>query len=224
MASNRLAASTGPRPADTLAAYLSDLAAQLRGPRRRREAILTELRDGLEQATKDRSATGLPPDQAAAAAISQFGNPYAVADAFAGELATAYARRTIAWFIATGPLVGIWWLLLLHPSPWRTGLIALLAAIPVIPLILLVIITAGGTLATTGRLIPWLPETGPRRALAATTAIATLCMIIDLTMITILTVSNAPTGPLMIIACAASLTRIVCSLTTMRHASRIRVR
>lgn len=224
MASNRLAASTGPRPADTPAAYLSDLAAQLRGPRRRREAILTELRDGLEQATKDHSATGLPPDQAAAAAISQFGNPYAVADAFAGELATAYARRTIAWFIATGPLVGIWWLLLLHPSPWRTGLIALLAAIPVIPLILLVIITAGGTLATTGRLIRWLPETGPRRALAATIAIATLCMIIDLTMITILTVSDAPTGPLMIIACAASLTRIVCSLTTMRHASRMRVR
>ena len=68
MASNRLAASTGPRPADTPAAYLSDLAAQLRGPRRRREAILTELRDGLEQATKDHSATGLPPDQAAAAA------------------------------------------------------------------------------------------------------------------------------------------------------------
>jgi hypothetical protein len=223
VASNRLATSTGLRPKDTLAAYLSDLAAQLRGPRRRREAILTELRDGLEQATEDCTANGLPPDQAAAAAISQFGSPYAVADAFAGELATAYARRTIACFIATGPLVGIWWLLLLHPSPWRTGLIALVAAIPVIPLIVLVIITAGGTLATTGRLIRWLPETGPRRALAATIAIATLCMIIDLTMITIVTVSDAPTGLLMIIACAASLTRIVCSVTTTQHADRMRV-
>ena len=223
MASDRLATSTGTRPKDALAAYLSDLAVQLHGPRRRRDAILTELRDGLEQATEDRIATGLPPDRAAAAAISQFGSPHAVADAFAGELTTAYARRTIAWFIATGPLVGIWWLLLLHPSPWRTGLIALVAAIPVIPLIIAAIATAGGTLATTGRLMRWLPETGPRRALAATIAIAMLCMIIDLTMITMIMVSGTPTRPLMIIAFAASLIRIVCSITTVRHASLMRV-
>jgi hypothetical protein len=223
MASDRLATNTGTRPKDPLAAYLSDLAAQLHGPRGRHEAILTELRDGLEQATEDRTAIGLPPDQAAAAAISQFGSPYAVADAFAGELATAYARRTVAWFIATGPLVGIWWLLLLHPSPWRTGLIALLAAIPVIPLIIAAVATAGGTLATTGRLMRWLPETGPRRALAATIAIATLCMIIDLTMITMIMVSGATTRPLVIIAISASLTRIVCSITTVRHASQMPV-
>jgi hypothetical protein len=222
MASDRLA-TTGTPPKDALAAYLSDLAAQLHGPRRRREAILTELRDGLEQATEDRITTGLAPDRAAAAAISQFGSPCAVADAFAGELITAYARRTIAWFIATGPLVGIWWLLLLHPSPWRTGLIALVAAIPVIPLIIAAIATAGGTLSTTGRLMRWLPETGPRRALAATIAIAMLCMIIDLTMITMIMVSGATTRPLMIIACAASLTRIVCSSTTLRHATLMRI-
>jgi len=223
MASDRVATIASRRPKDPLAAYLSDLAAQLRGPRRRREAILTELRDGLEQATKDRTAIGLPPDQAAAAAISQFGSPYAVAGAFAGELATAYARRTIAWFIATGPLVGICWLLLLHPSPWRTGLIAFVAAIPVIPLIIAAIATAGGTLATTGRLMRWLPETGPRRALTATIAVATLCMIIDLTMISMIMVTGAPTRPLMIIAFAASLTRIACSIMTVRHASLLRV-
>jgi hypothetical protein len=223
MASNRITTHTLVGREDALAWYLSDLAAQLRGPRRRREAILAELRDGLDQATEDRTATGLPPDQAAAAAINQFGTPETVADAFSGELATGYARRTIACFIATGPLVGIWWLLLLHPSPWRTGLIALLATIPVIPLIAIAIATAGGTLATTGRLIRWLPETGPRRALAATTAIAILCMIIDLTMITMLMMCGTPTGPLAITAIAASLTRIVCSITTVRHASRMRV-
>src|SRR5215217_9784024 len=151
MASDCIATSTGPRPKDALAAYLSDLAAQLHGPRRRREAILTELRDGLEQATQDRIATGLPPDRAASAAITQFGSPCAVADAFAGELTTAYARRTIACFIATGPLVGIWWLLLLHPGPWRTGLIAFLAAIPVIPLIIAAIATAGPSLRSSAR-------------------------------------------------------------------------
>jgi hypothetical protein len=223
MASDRLASSTGTRPMDALAAYLSDLAAQLRGPHRRREAILAELCDGLDQATEDRVASGLPADQAAAAAITQLGSAHAVAEAFAGELATAYARRTIACFIATGPLVGTWWLLLLDPSPWRTGLIALLAAIPVIPLIIIAIATAGGTLATTGRLMRWLPETGPRRALAAATAIAMLCLIIDLTMITMIMVSGAPTRPLVIIAVAASLTRVVCSITTVRHADRMRV-
>ena len=223
MASDRLATSTGTRPKDALAAYLSDLAVQLPGPRRRRDAILTELRDGLEQAMQDRIAAGLPRDRAAAAAISQFGSPHAVADAFGGELTTAYARRTIVWFIVTGPLVGIWWLLLLHLSPWRTGLIALVAAIPVIPLIIAAIATAGGTLATTGRLMRWLPETGPRPALAATIAIAMLCMIIDLTMITVIMVSSAPTRPLMIIASAASLIRIVCSITIVQHAIRMRV-
>jgi hypothetical protein len=206
-----------------LATYLSDVAAQLRGPRRRRAAILAELRDGLDQATEDNITAGLTPDQAAAAAITQFGTPQAVADAFSGELATAYARRTIALFIATGPLVGIWWLLLLQPSPWRTGLIALLATIPVLPLLIIAIATAGGTLATTGRLIRWLPETGPHRALAASTAIATLCIIADLTMITIFMVSGTPIGPLAVIAIAASLTRIVCSITTVRHASLMRI-
>jgi hypothetical protein len=207
-----------------LATYLSDVAARLSGPRRRRKAILAELRDGLDQATEDNIAAGLTPDQAATAAITQFGTPQAVADAFGGELATAYARRTITWFIATGPLVGIWWLLLLQLSPWRTGLIALLAAIPVIPLIVIGIATGGGTLAATGRLMRWLPETGPRRAVAAAIAIAALCLIGDLTMITMFMVSGTPTRPFAVIAIAASLTRIACSITTLRHATRMRSR
>ena len=156
------------------------------------------------------------------AAIAQFGTPRSVADAFGGELATAYARRTIALFIATGPLVGIWWLLLLHPSPWRTGLIAFVAAIPVIPLIVIAITTAGATLATTGRLMRWLPETSPHRALTATTAIAALCLIGDLIMITIYLLSGMPGRPLAAIAIAASLTRIAASITAMRHATQMR--
>ena len=221
MASHRLGADTDTHD-DALAAYIADLAARLRGPRHRRQAILAELSDGLDQAAQDHRAAGLTPDQAATAAIAQFGTPQAVADAFGGELATAYARRTIVWFIATGPLVGIWWLLLLQPNPWRTGLIALLAAIPAIPLIAIAVVTAGGTFATTGRLMRWLPETGPRRALAATTAIAAMCIIGDLTMITIFMVSGAPTRPLAVIAIAASLTRITCSITTLQHTTRVR--
>jgi hypothetical protein len=223
MASHRLSADTDTHD-DALAAYIADLAARLRGPRHRRQAILAELSDGLDQAAQDHRAAGLTPDQAATAAIAQFGTPQAVADAFGGELATAYARRTIVWFIATGPLVGIWWLLLLQPNPWRTGLIALLAAIPAIPLIAIAVVTAGGTFATTGRLMRWLPETGPHRALAATITIAAICIIGDLTVITMFLASGTPTRPLGLVAIAASLTRLACSITVVRHATRMRKR
>lgn len=225
MASHRITADTDTRPdAAALTGYLADLATRLHGPRRRRDVILAELRDGLDHATEDHIAVGLPPDQAATAAITQFGTPQAVADAFGGELATAYARRTIAWYLATGPLVGIWWLLLLHPSPWRTGPIALLAAIPVIPLIAIAIATAAATVATTGHLMRWLPEASPPRALAATAAIAALCIIGDLTVITVLLLSGMPTRLLAASAVAASLTRIACGITTVRHTVRLRSR
>jgi hypothetical protein len=218
MAEHRIAGNTDTQPDPALAAYLCDLTARLRGPRRRREAILTELRDGLDHATEDHLAAGLPPERATTAAIAQLGTPQAVADAFSGELATAYARRAIACF------VGIWWLLLLHPNPWRTGLIALVTAIPVIPLIVIAVAAASATLATTGRLMRWLPETNPHRALAATTAIAALCLIGDLTMITIYLLSGMPARPLAAVAVAASLTRIAGSVTTVRHAIGMRHR
>jgi hypothetical protein len=223
MAGHRLTADTETRD-DALAAYLADLAARLRGPRRRREAILAELSDGLDQAAQDHRAAGLPAGPAATAAITQFGAPQAVADAFGGELATAYARRTIIWFITTGPLVGVWWLMLLHATPWRGGPAALFAAIPVIPLIAVAIAAAVATVATTGRLMRWLPETSPHRALAATTAIAALCIIGDLAMITMFVASGTPPRPLAAMALAASLIRVACSITTMRHATRMRSR
>jgi hypothetical protein len=216
-----MATSTSLRPEDPLATYLSDIAAQLCGPQRHRKAILAELRDGLEQATKERIAAGRRPEQAAAAAITEFRTPRGRRDAFRGELATGYARRTIASFLITGPLVGIWWLLLLDPSPWRTGLIALLPAVPIIPLIVIAIATAAGTLATTGRLMRWLPESGPRRALTATTAIALLRILSDL--ITMFVVSGPPTHPMAVIAIAASLTRTICGISAVRHANRIRI-
>ena len=180
MASDHLTLRSGAALLDT---YLSDLAARLPGPRRRREQILAELRDGLEHAITDHMTAGLPERDAVTAAIAQFGTPQAVAKAFAGELATAYARRTIACYIATGPLVDIWRLLLLQPHPWRTSLVALLAAIPVIPLIIIAIATAAGAFATTGRLMRWLPEASPGHALAATTTIAAFALAGDVTVI-----------------------------------------
>lgn len=186
-------------------AYLDQVAAGLHGPRRQRARILAELRDGLTEAI---AARGEPGAQAAAGAIAQFGPPEAVAAAFAGELATGFARRTLITYVATGPLVGIWWLLLLRPDPWHTGLAALLAAIPVLPLVGVAVVTAAGTLATTGRLMRRLPEASPRRALVATLAVAGLTAAGDLLIIGVAARSGALAGPLAGLAVAAGLARL----------------
>jgi hypothetical protein len=221
MAGHRLIKEASGAAETRIEAYLGELAHLLRGPRRRRAQILAELRDGLDHAIADHATDGRTEEEAVALAINHFGSPQAVADGFADELATAYARHTIAWYIATGPLIGVWWLLLLQPQPWRAGLVALLAAIPVLPLIATAIATAAGTFAATGRLIRWLPEASPHRALTATIAIATLTLIGDVTVIG-LYLSSTAVRPLAILAISASLIRIAASLVTLRHATLMR--
>jgi hypothetical protein len=201
--------------------YVSDLAARLRGPRRRRDQILAELRDGLDQAISDHRTADLPERDAVTAAITQFGTPQAVAQAFAGELAIAHARHTIAWYIATGPLVGIWWLLLLEPHPWHHSVVALLAVIPVIPLIMVAIATAVGAFASTGRLMRWLPEASPRQAIAATVTIAALSVGGDATMIAVYVRSDLPAHFLAVCAIAGSLIRIGTSVVAIGHATKV---
>lgn len=208
-------------PTTALETYLAELQAHLRGPRTSRARILAEIRDGLTDGVQARIGHGSTPETATAAAIDEFGDPASVADSFAEELATASARRTIAAFILTGPLVGIWWLLLLHPAPSRADALAMLIAIPALPLVALAIAAGAGTYATTGKLMRWLPETAPARALDATTAIATLCIAGDLTMVGLLTsriLTAEHTPPVLAtIAAAASLLRICVTTLTIRH-------
>jgi len=196
--------------------YLAEVAIGLRGPWRQRKRILAELRDGLDEAIRDRCVDGLPSDRAAAAAVASFGEPQQVAGAFAGELATGYARRTVLGLVATGPLVGIWWLLLFHPAPWRTGLSAFVQAIPALPVVAVGIAVAAGVVATTGRLIRWLPETEPRRALAATAGVAALAAVGDLFMIASYARSGLPAAPVAVVAVSASLLRIGCGVHVIR--------
>src|SRR5262245_20169868 len=108
--------------ASPIEAYLAELARLLHGPRRRRARVLAELRDGLQDAAVAYRAHA---DSAVAAerqAVAGFGTPQAVADAFAGELATAYARRTTAAYIVTDPRVGIWLMLLIPPPSRRNSM------------------------------------------------------------------------------------------------------
>ena len=138
---------------------------------------------------------------------------------------TAYLTELEARLhIITGPLVGVWWLLLLIPDPWRTGPIALLAAIPALPLIAVAMAIAGETLATTGRLMRWLPESRPGRAVTATQIIAGLWMLADLTMIGLFVASERPMEPVAAIAVAASVIRTGCGLTVFRRTALMRRR
>jgi hypothetical protein len=154
--------------------YLAELTARLPGPARAHVGIVAELRSGLLDATDGYRSAGLPPAQAALAAIREFGDPAQVAAGFRAEIAASQARRVAVTLLATGPLVGLLWIATALAShlgirpvrPWQwTGLPAGLGVG-----IHLVAVAAGVTalaallgIAATGRLTRWLPAR-PRRA------------------------------------------------------------
>lgn len=207
--------------------YLAALADRLGGPRRARVAVLEEITDGLHEAIARHGGLGLPPVSAARAAVAEFGTPTAVAASFADELATAQTRRTVATLILTGPLVGVWWLLLLAPRPWRPDPIALWAAIPALSLIAVAVAAAAAVLLTTGRLTRWLPATAPRPALTVTTAVGLACIAGDLTVLGTLA-GRAVTAPeslplaLAGAATTASLIRLSYAARAVHHSLRTR--
>lgn len=190
-----------------LAGYLAELSAQLHGPRARRRRIVAEIGDGIRDAAQARTERGATSYAALTAALDEFGTPERVAAGFAEELAIGYARLTLAGYVVTGPVVGMWWLLAVWPA--HAGLPGAVAAIPVRPLIAAAIVTAIAVAATTGRAIRWLPEAGPRAALACVAAVALVVAGADLTMLAhyAAAVLRAPNTPGMI-ATVASAVRI----------------
>ena len=83
-----------------IAAYRHDLLARLP------PELAAEVCDGLTDAQEEFVRRGLSPDQAAAAAIAEFGHPGTVAEAFRRASPVLRLARTL---IATGPVVGAWW-------------------------------------------------------------------------------------------------------------------
>ena len=78
-------------PRDNVMALLS---ARLRGPRRMRTDLLTEMRDGLDDATDDLLASGLSTAEARHQAVAEFGDPASLARELQAELTGVQARRT----------------------------------------------------------------------------------------------------------------------------------
>ena len=161
--------------------YLAEVTARLAGPGRARAGIVAELRSGLLDAADAHLSAGLPPAQAALAAIRDFGDPAQVAGGFTAEIAARQARRVAIALLVTGPLVGLLWIaaaaashLGLHaglPWPWAGPLSGFHLGIP------LVAVAAGVTawaallgIATSGRLTRWLPDRPRRPPTAAAVA------------------------------------------------------
>jgi hypothetical protein len=231
------------RPPDTafpatIERYLTVVASRLGGPARRRAAIVAELRDGLLEAAGARQARGATPQQAAAAAIEEFGDPAAVARGFAPELAAASARRLALGLASTGPLVGLLWLAAYVTSrfgpveaapPWRWPAKPPGAWLG-FPIVGVAVLVAGLAtllvLASTGPLSRALPV----RLAAAPVAAAVVpvaAIIADLTMLGLVAiqVSTRP-GSLawapLAAAITATLTRLMLSCRATRRCQAIR--
>jgi hypothetical protein len=208
--------------------YVGSLRSRLAGPARARARILEEIRGELDEVTRANLARHLPAEAAAQAAVHDLGSADIVAAAFAGELGILRARRVLWTLLLTGPLVGIWWFVLLTPSPWAPRLGMVLAAIPVLPLIAAAVGIGIVVIATTGSLIRWLPEAAPKRALAAAIVVALVSILGDLSVLTILAVRVA-TGTagsfplaLVMVAVLASAIRLVGSTWAVRRCLRSR--
>jgi hypothetical protein len=171
---NRLGAPAPGTPAPgagpALECYLAEVAARLPGSPRAHSGIVAELRSGLEDAADAHRSAGLPPAEAAQAAIGEFGDPAQIADGFRAEIAASLARRAALAVLVTGPLVGLLWILTAvasHIAPhlqWAGLSPGLRAGVPLVAIAAGV--TAGGALfgiAATGRPTRWLPVR-PRRA------------------------------------------------------------
>jgi hypothetical protein len=119
-----------------IAAYGRDLG------RRLPAALADEVLDGLAEAHEKYLRSGLGPDEAARAAIAEFGDPATVADAFCRDCPARRLARTV---IVTGPAVGTCWAaVLITGRAWDWPIPA------AIPLLLGVTLTASVALLVIG--------------------------------------------------------------------------
>ncbi|GAA3457171.1 permease prefix domain 1-containing protein [Dactylosporangium matsuzakiense] len=107
-----------PRPVRPIDAYVDDLNAALRGPRRPRAEMITEARHSLEDAALAFADDGLPDLAAERRAVAEFGTLDEVVPAYQEELAVQQGRRTVTWIALALPLVNVLAPLMWWDSPW----------------------------------------------------------------------------------------------------------
>ncbi len=219
---NRLGG-TGPGAGPAVERYLAEIARLLPGPPRAHADVVAELRSGLLDATDAHRSAGLPPAQAALAAIREFGDPAWVAAGFGAEIAAGLARRVVIALLATGPLVGLLWVATAAsshlgtraggPWPWASQIPGLRVGICLVAVAVgITALAAVLGIATTGRLSRWLPAR-PRRAPTAAAVAGFGAVSADglglLLLATQLATASGKLSPIpAAVAAAASLTRL----------------
>lgn len=153
-----------------------------------------ELADGLEETFQRNLDRSMSPDDAATAAIAEFGQPAQVVTAFARH---APGRRTAVRLLATGPIFA---------ALWGTTLITAQAWTWPIPLAA-VVAYAAALLMVAGLLAGVATTNNPRTTSLAAPASATLILLDTGMLATVVIAAPAVTWP-MTLAIPASLTRI----------------
>jgi hypothetical protein len=214
----------GPGAGPAVERYLAEIARLLPGPPRAHAGIVAELRSGLLDAMDAHRSAGLPPAQAALAAIREFGDPARVAAGFRAEIAAGHARRVVVSLLATGPLVGLLWIATAASShlgiragaPWQWAGQSLGLRVGICLVAVAVGITAWAAvlgIASTGRLSRWLPARPSRAPTAAAVAGFGAVSADGLGLLLLATQLATTSGKLSPIpaatAAAASLTRLV---------------
>lgn len=97
---------------ETIDAYITGLETALGGPRRLREDLVAEARDGLVDATEAYQSGGLDRGTAERRAIEDFGELDEIADAYRPELALAQSRRSA---------IGLTLVIMIQPIVWAEG-------------------------------------------------------------------------------------------------------
>ena len=104
--------------------------------------VAEEVADGLDDSFEEYLSRGLTPDQAATAAVAEFGDPGQIVDAFRRA---SPVRRLARMLVLTGPLVGGWWAAALISSrawDWSIPLSARLVAGPLVAASVALLMTA----------------------------------------------------------------------------------
>lgn len=222
-----LVADLDPLAQPVVAGYLRGIAAALPGSRRARQAIVTEIADGLiEQIT---NTTGPDPAAAAESAVHAFGSPRNLATQFARELTGKTAHRTGFALISSGPLIGALCLLALTSGPSSDVTVTLpkritglFAALPLIPLLLMIIIPAAlVAVAGAGRVSRFLPVTTGAAGLAGLVAGAG-CVVADGTLIVHAVMTAGVWSPLLILAVTISTARLSLAAAAARRCAQLR--
>lgn len=115
-----------------IGAWLGELDACLPAGRRARRDIRREISDGLRCAVDERMERGQSAERAARAAVTEFGDPRAVASAFAGQLGTTSAHQLGVGLVLSGPFIGLTWVAAYATAGpgWLSRIGSVLSAMP----------------------------------------------------------------------------------------------